>query len=148
MLAAVNGIAVGFGCTMLLYADLILVAESARLRLPFTALGIVPEAGSSALLPTRVRLPDAMWAVLSSDWIDAEAAVRCGLAWRVVDDNQLLVEALEAAGSIAALDPSAVAATKRLMTAGREALARDAISRELDEMRALIAASSAPDMHA
>ena len=120
LLAAVNGLAVGFGCTMLLYADPILVAKAARLRLPFTALGIVPEAGSSALLPTRARFPGRDAAALSSEWIDAEAAVRSGLAWRVVDDDRLLVEALEAAGSIAALDPSAVAATKRLMTAGRK----------------------------
>lgn len=49
LLAAVNGVAVGFGCTLLLYCDLVLIAETARLRLPFTALGMVPEAGSSAL---------------------------------------------------------------------------------------------------
>ena len=137
LLAAVNGLAVGFGCTMLLYFDVVFLAETARLRLPFTALGIVPEAASSALLPLRAPWPDAMWAMLSSEWIDAGTAVRMGLALRSVADENLAAEVEAAAAVIAAHDPDAVAATKRLLTAGRAELARRAIERELDEMRGL-----------
>ncbi|MDT5225321.1 MAG: hypothetical protein QOG19_2728, partial [Mycobacterium sp.] len=90
LFAAVNGLAVGFGCSMLLYCDVVILAETARLRFPFTALGIVPEAGSSALLPARARWSDAMWAMLSSEWIDAADAVSTGLAWRCVRDADLL----------------------------------------------------------
>lgn len=137
LLAAVNGVAVGFGCTLLLYCDLVLIAETARLRFPFTALGIVPEAGSSALLPTRMRWADAMWAMLSSEWIDAAAAFETGLAWRVVPDAELLEQASSAAALISAHDVNSVAATKRLMTSGRRNAALDAIKRELMEMQAL-----------
>jgi enoyl-CoA hydratase/carnithine racemase len=137
LFAAVNGLAVGIGCTMLLYCDVVLVAETARLRLPFTALGIVPEAGSSMLLPARVRWADAMWAMLSSEWIDATAARQMGLASRVVPDDDLLEEVASAAASVAACEPQSVVATKRLMTAGRLDAARLAITREMAEMKAL-----------
>lgn len=137
LFAAVNGLAVGFGATLLLYCDVVLLAETARLRLPFTALGIVPEAGSSALLPTQGRWTDAMWAVLSSEWMDAATAVQTGLALRVVPDSELLLQIRQAAAAVAAHDPRAVAATKRLMVSGRTAAAQLAIERELDEMRIL-----------
>lgn len=137
LLAAVNGVAVGFGCTLLLYCDLVLIAETARLRFPFTALGIVPEAGSSALLPMRMRWADAMWAMLSSEWIDAAAAFQTGLAWRVVPDAELVEHVSSAAALISTHDADAVAATKRLMIGGRRNAALDAINRELAEMEAL-----------
>lgn len=137
LLAAVNGLAVGFGCTMLLYCDLVLAAESARFRMPFTALGIVPEAGSTFLLPARARWDEAMWATLSSEWIDASAARDLGIAWRVVADSSLLDQTAKAAVTIAAHDPGSIAATKRLLTAGQADASRRAIARELDEMRRL-----------
>jgi len=130
LFAAVNGLTVGFGVTMLLYCDVVLVAETARFRLPFTDLGVVPEAGSSALLPARVNWADAMWTVLSSEWVDAPEALRMGLAWRVAPDAELRAQTASAAACVAARDPQAVAASKRLMTAGRASAARDAIARE------------------
>jgi enoyl-CoA hydratase/carnithine racemase len=137
LFAAVNGLAVGFGATILMYCDVVIFAQTARVRLPFTELGIVPEAGSSALLPTRVRWADAMWAVLSSEWIDAVEAAQMGLAWRVTPDADLEQTTAAAAAKLAVLDPSAVAATKRLMTAGRNDVMRQATTRELDALRAL-----------
>jgi enoyl-CoA hydratase/carnithine racemase len=135
VVAGVNGLAVGIGCTILLHCDLVVLAESARLRLPFTALGIVPEAGSSTLLPAR---PDVTWAALSSEWIDAPAAVAMGLAWRAVPDDELQAEVARAAATLAALDPGAVAATKRLLLAGRADAVRAARAREEAEMSALL----------
>jgi enoyl-CoA hydratase/carnithine racemase len=137
LFAAVNGLAVGFGATMLLYCDVVILAETARLRFPFTALGIVPEAGSSVLLPARARWADAMWAMLSSEWIDAAEAMRTGLAWRCVPDAELVDEATNAAAVVAAHDPRAVAATKRLLTRGAAGEVRSAIRRELEEMLAI-----------
>jgi len=129
LFAAVNGLALGFGATMLLYCDVVILAETARLRFPFTALGIVPEAGSSVLLPARTRWTDAMWAMLSSEWIDATEAVRTGLVWRSVRDADLLDEATRASAVVAAHDPQSVAATKRLLTSGPFGEARQAIRR-------------------
>ncbi|MDH6242742.1 enoyl-CoA hydratase-related protein [Mycobacterium sp. OTB74] len=137
IIAAVNGLAVGIGCTMLLYCDLVLMGESARLRLPFTALGMVPEAGSSALLPARARWADTVWAMLSGEWIDAQTAYRMGIAWQVVPESELVDSAGKAASTIAALDPAAVAGTKRLLIAGRADVARGAMDREIAEMAAL-----------
>ena len=145
VIAAVNGLAVGIGCTILLHCDLVLVADSARLRFPFTALGVVPEAGSSALLPTRARWSDAVWAMLSSEWLDAHSAVAMGLAWRAVADAELIEEAERAAVTIAALDPRSVAATKRLLVAGRADLTRAAIGRELAEMAELFGRRTGDD---
>ncbi len=134
VVAAVNGLAVGIGCTMLLHCDLVVMAESARVRFPFTALGVVPEAGSSALAPARLRGADATWAMLSSEWVDAAGAVAMGLAWRVVPDVELRDQTQRAAAAIAAHDPDSVAATKRLLLAGRAELVRAAMARELTEM--------------
>ena len=147
LFAAVNGLAVGFACSLLLYCDVVILAETARLRFPFTALGIVPEAGSSALLPTRARWADAMWAMLSSEWIDAADAVRIGLAWRCIRDADLLEEATRASAVVAAHDPRSVAATKRLLMSGPFGEARHAIRRELDEMQALQWTLSGEESH-
>jgi enoyl-CoA hydratase/carnithine racemase len=137
LLGAVNGLAVGVGVTLLLYCDLLIAAESARFRLPFTLLGLAPEAGSSVLLAARARWDDAMWAMLSSEWLDAAAAQAMGLVWRIVPDAALVDETSRVAATIAALDPAAVTATKRLMTAGRAEAARLAAQRESAAMRRL-----------
>ena len=78
-----------------------------------------------------------MWAMLSSEWIDAPAAHEMGLAWRVVADDSLAEEAQLAASTLSALDPASVAATKRLLMAGRAEAARAAIDREFAEVRSL-----------
>jgi enoyl-CoA hydratase/carnithine racemase len=135
VLAAVNGLAVGLGATILLHCDVVLVGASARLRFPFTAMGIVPEAGSSALLPPN---PRARWAMLSSEWIDADAAVAMDLALRAVPDEELVAEVRRSAEVLAALDPAGVAATKRLLIDGRTDAVRAAMAREHVEMGRLL----------
>jgi enoyl-CoA hydratase/carnithine racemase len=137
VVAAVNGLAVGVGATLLLHCDLVVLAESARLRFPFTSLGVTPEAGSSALLPSMAPGPSGTWAMLSSAWVDAEQARSMGLAWRVVADDDLTAAVEEALADLGANPPAAVRATKRLLTAGRADVVRAAMARELDEMRAL-----------
>lgn len=137
LLAAVNGAAVGFGCTLLLHCDLVVVASSARLRLPFTALGLAPEAASSVLLADRVGAANAAWAMLTSEWIDADTACRMGLTWRSVADDELRDEVQAVAAAIAEHDPAAVVATKRLLRHGRAEAVAAAMARELAAARDL-----------
>ena len=83
MLAAVNGVGVGLGCTLLGHVDLVLIDERARLRVPFAELGVPPEAASSWLFPARMGWQRASPMLLASEWIDAAQAVESGLALRV-----------------------------------------------------------------
>jgi enoyl-CoA hydratase/carnithine racemase len=141
LIAAVNGLAVGLGCTLLLHCDLVVAARSARLRLPFTSMGITPEAASSVLLPARARWDEAVWAMLSSEWIEADRARHIGLVWRVVADDELVTETAAVASALAHLDPAAVVATKGLLTAGRREMVRTAHEREMLAMASLLGRS-------
>ena len=76
--------------------------------------------------------------MLSSEWIDAPTALSMGLAWRVVPDDQLIRATEHATATIAAHEPAAVAATKRLLTAGRADMVQAAIEREHAEWAALL----------
>jgi enoyl-CoA hydratase/carnithine racemase len=135
IVTAVNGVGVGIGFTLLLHTDINLVAASARLRLPFLPLGVVPEAGSSYLLPERVGYQRAAELVLTARWVPAEEAVSLGIALEMLPDAELMPRALSIAESIAALPPSAARESKRLLkTAGRRALA-EARALEADAFR-------------
>ena len=137
LVAGVHGAAVGFGATILLHADVVLVADDARLRLPFTALGTAPEAGSSVLLPALVGPQRAAELLLTSRWIDAAEAVASGLAARRCAGADLRSELRQLAREIAARPPEAVAAARRLLRSGRAELVRAALEREDDAAREL-----------
>ncbi len=87
MLAAVNGVGVGLGCTLLGHVDLVLIDERARLRVPFAELGVPPEAASSWLFPARMGWQRASLMLLASEWLDAAQAVESGLALRVCPEG-------------------------------------------------------------
>ncbi|SHN45160.1 enoyl-CoA hydratase/isomerase family protein [Cryptosporangium aurantiacum] len=130
LLAAVNGAGVGLGLTLLAHCDLVLVSENARLRAPFTAMGVVPEAASSYLLPQRMGFQRATEALLTSEWISASSAVESGLALRVCAPDDLLPETIALAQKIAAHPDASVRATKALITASRRDAVADARRRE------------------
>ncbi len=115
VIAAVNGLGLGIGFTMLAHCDLVLIAEGARLRTPFTSLGVAPEAASSYLFPIRMGWQRAAWVLFSSEWISAEEAVEFGIAWRVCPAATLLDDALAAAATLARMPISSLVETKRLM---------------------------------
>jgi len=89
LLAAVNGVGVGFGLTVLLHCDVVYIAEGARLRPPFVTLGVVPEAASSYLLPAIIGWQRAAEVLFTADWIEAERAVALGIASRLCRPDEL-----------------------------------------------------------
>lgn len=115
LLVAVNGVAVGFGMTILAFADLVFMASDARLRCPFTELGAPPEAGSSYLFPQIVGRQNAAWVLLSSEWITAAEAHAMGLAWKVCDPAELLDVTGAHAAVLATRPVPALTAVKRLL---------------------------------
>lgn len=119
LVAAVNGAAIGVGTTMLAHADIVLAARSARFVMPFTSLGLVPEAGSSLLFPRLVGRQRASALLLLGEPLDATTARDWGLVNRVVEDADLMTVARDYAARLAALPPEAVRLTKRLIRDGR-----------------------------
>jgi enoyl-CoA hydratase/carnithine racemase len=130
LIAAVNGLGVGIGLTVLLHCDLVLVAHGARLRAPFVPLGVVPEAAGSLLMPLVMGGQRAALALYTGEWITADDAVACGLALRAVEPDALLPETMELAGRIARMPVSSLVETKRLVLAGRIDAVRVARARE------------------
>jgi len=131
LLAAVNGAAVGIGTTLLLHCDLVLVSDTARLKLPFVQLGLAPEAASSVLLPAAIGPQAANYYLLTGDWMDAETAVARGLAWRRCAPERLLEEALGLAQTIAKAPLDALRTTKQLLQAARADAVQAAFDTEL-----------------
>jgi len=119
LLAAVNGVGVGIGLTLLLHCDLVYIAEGARLRAPFVALGVVPEAASSYLLPLQIGYQCAAEVFFTAAWIDAGRAVELGIASRAYAPAELLPATLARAEEIARQPLGSLRHTKRLMLAHR-----------------------------
>jgi len=118
LVAAVNGAAVGVGTTMLAHCDLIVAARSARFVMPFTGLGLVPEAGSSLLFPQIVGTHRANALLLLGEPMTAETAQQWGFVHQVVDDDALMQTAYAVAARLAVLPPEAVRQTKQLIRHG------------------------------
>jgi enoyl-CoA hydratase/carnithine racemase len=93
LICAVNGLGVGIGTTILGYADLVFMSTTARLKCPFTSLGVAPEAASSYLLPQLIGRQNAAWLLLSSEWVSAPEALSMGMVWKVCEPEDLLAEA-------------------------------------------------------
>jgi enoyl-CoA hydratase/carnithine racemase len=115
LIAAVQGRAIGVGTTMLLHCDFVLAEPDAQLQMPFVDLALVPEAGSSLLVPNLVGQRRAAELLLLGDAIDAERAVALGLANRIVPAGTALAEAHAIAARLATKPAGALLATKTLM---------------------------------
>ena len=122
LVAAVQGLAVGVGTTMLFHCDLVYAAPDARFIMPFVNLGIVPEAGSSLLAPAIMGHAKAAAMLLLCEPMDADGADRAGLITAIVPADGLLDHARAKAAALMAKPPQALAATRRLMKGDPAAL--------------------------
>jgi enoyl-CoA hydratase/carnithine racemase len=123
-LCAVNGVGVGIGATILGFADLAFMSATARLKCPFTSLGVAPEAASSYLMPRLIGRQNAAWLLMSSEWVSAAEAKEMGLVFKVCAPDELLAVAYRHAEVLAAKPVSSLRAVKRTMVAPvREAIA-------------------------
>ncbi len=130
LIAAVNGSATGIGATILLHCDIVVIAETARLRMPFAELGVPPEAGSSVLLPSAIGWQRAADLLFTARWVSGPEAVELGMALRCVPLDELAATAATLAADIARHSPGAVQVAKRLMLAGRADVSAQARERE------------------
>ena len=130
IVAAVAGAAVGIGTTMLLHCDLVYAAPNARLQLPFVNLGLVPEAGSSLLLPALAGYQRAAELLLLGEPFSAQKGKEIGLVTEVVPEDQLFDTAMAQAKKLAGKPAASLRLTKRLMKQGHAAAVAQQIKLE------------------
>jgi enoyl-CoA hydratase/carnithine racemase len=123
IVAAVDGVAVGIGTTMLLHFDQVFAAERTRFSLPFINLALVPEAGSSMLLVEACGYHKAAELLMLGEPFTARQALDYGIVSRLCGEDELMQTALAAAHKLAAKPKAALRATKRLLRRAREPLA-------------------------
>jgi len=130
LVLAINGLGLGIGATIIGFADLVFMASDAKLKCPFTSLGVAPEAASSFTFPRLVGHQQATWTLMSSEWISAAQALEMGLVWRVCPPEMLLDEAGRHCQILASKPISSLMATKHVMTADLRASIATARERE------------------
>ena len=135
LLCAVNGMGFGFGLTILLHTDINVIAEDAVMKCPFVTLGVVPEAGSSFLLPHVIGYQRTAEFLFSARAMDATEARELGIALETRPRDEVLPRTLEIATRIAAQPPAAVRETRRLLRHATRDAAREARLRENDEFQ-------------
>lgn len=133
LVLGINGLGVGIGATLAGLADFVFIAESARLRCPFSTLGLVAEAASTRTFPALMGRQRAMWFLMASEWMSAAECKEAGLVLDVLPDDGFLAAVQEKAAHLARLPKESLAAAKRLIV--------DAAERE--RLKAVIAAENA-----
>lgn len=115
LVAAVSGVAIGIGTTLLLHCDLVYASPDARFRMPFVPLGLCPEAGSSLLLPAIVGHRRAAEVLLLGDFFSTEKAMELGFVNQAVAADQVLEHAIEKAQQLAQMSLPSLMLTKKLL---------------------------------
>jgi enoyl-CoA hydratase/carnithine racemase len=128
VIAAVAGVAIGIGTTMLLHCDLVYATDNARFQLPFVNLGLCPEAGSSAILPMLLGRHRAAELLMLGEPFGAEAARHLGLVNHTLKPHEFVPKVMEWAHQLAEKPPDSLRTTKMLLKSGMQ----DAIARAMD----------------
>lgn len=131
LVMAVNGVAVGVGVTMLMHADYVVLADDAKLQLPFINLALCPEAGSSLLLVQRAGYLKAAELLMLGEFFTPQTALELGIATRLLPHNEVLRFSQHQAHHLAEKSPQAMLATKALLKSNNANPLRDAMDAEL-----------------
>ena len=145
IVAAVHGMVIGGGTTMLTHCDFVFAGESAKFQMPFVNLGIVPEFGSTCSLPARMGYIRAAELILLSQPFNASRAAELGLVTQVIPDETLLTTASETAQKLAQKPAGALQASKRLMKWSTRQPVEDAIRAENEEFASRVRSPEARD---
>ncbi len=143
IIAAVAGLAVGIGTTMLMHCDIVYLADTAKLNMPFTQLGLCPEFSSSLLLQRVAGYHRAAEKLLFGEAFDAQEAFDMGLANRIVPAADLLKFANSQAAKLVSLPAASLRATKRLMKASQTSLINEVMQDELKQFSKMLGAGEA-----
>ncbi len=138
VIAAVGGVAVGIGTTMLLHCDLVYASAGARFQLPFVNLGLCPEAGSSYILPAMLGQRRAAEFLFFGEPFGAEKAQELGIANEVMAESDVLSHAIAKAQALAEKPPTALRTTKWLVKQGMAQAIAGAMAKETEKFGALL----------
>ena len=139
VVCAVNGPAAGAGVGLALACDIVVAARSAYFYLPFLPkLGIVPDLGCTWFIPRRVGPARAMGMALLDEKLDAETAAQWGLIWAAIDDDLLLLEAIQIAQRLARLPVHAVLEARRAIELSERQTLPEQLRYESERQRELI----------
>jgi enoyl-CoA hydratase/carnithine racemase len=145
LIAAVHGVAVGGGTTMLLHFDFVYAAESTRFQIPFINLALVPEFASSYTLPRQIGYLQAAELIFLGEPFNAARANVLGLVTAVVPDKDVWDKAEDIATNLARKPAEALRACKRLIKAPDREAIDQAVSRELSEFAARVRSAEAKE---
>jgi len=138
LVAGVAGVAVGIGTTLLLHCDMVIAANNSRFKLPFTQLGLCPEAGSSLLLTQKVGANKAFELMVLGTTFNAEQAFSYGITNQTCQPNELLALTAEVAQAIANLPVESVMTSRRLIRQGNKLALSQVISEESEAFAHLV----------
>jgi enoyl-CoA hydratase/carnithine racemase len=138
LVAAVHGVAIGGGTTMLSHFDFVYAAENTKFQIPFINLALVPEFGSSYLLLRQIGYLQAVELIMLGIPFNAARARELGLVTSVVPEADRLAKATETAQTLAQKPPVAVRASKELMKRPIRAQLEEAVNREIEEFAARV----------
>lgn len=138
LICAINGLGLGIGTTIIGFADLVFMSTSAKLKCPFTSLGVAPEAASSYLMPNLIGRQNAAWLLLSAEWISAAEAKEMGLAWKVTEPEALLEETYKHADLLASRPISSLRHVKAAMAVHHQDAVKRAFEVEAESFKELM----------
>ncbi len=137
LIAAVNGVGAGYGVTVTGLADMTFISETAAMRCPFTALGLTAELASTYTFSRRMGQQQAMWFLLSSEWMSGAQCHQAGLALEVLAPDELMRRVYEQAAKLAAMPRASLLKTKQLVMKPHRKAMKAAVRRENDGLASL-----------